>query len=380
MLLNEFFGKPVDIGKKMSKDQDDQKLSDELFWYIVDHDRLHKDFFHPIAVKMKKQQDGGKEDKEKTVIEFAPMVKKGCLEFFKFKKMKGHPEKVFNKELFKDICEKLYDHYSQGIKKDHYKLGISESATPMRMQDYIKMADEIHAKMMAASQRNDVEEWNRLKQEYEQLAAIAKKGMVPESQVDEIFNPSSALATFLRGVGSVAGDLMPAALAGVGTFVASSALIGPVAGALAGTTTGNAVFQAMQNQQNRVPGMIQKIIEKYFGSESEQIEFAVLHSKAAYLGQSEFRWRGKQWPVTLEKDAAEAIIEKHDKPWLDAEKQKAVDAEKVKTEPVSTNQTGNNNMAADKQVPIGEHWENQMSKFIGRIIANEAIQNNKCRS
>ena len=54
-----------------------------------------------------------------------------------------------------------------------------------------------------------------------------------ESQVDEIFNPSSGLATFLRGVGAIAGDLMPAALAGLGTFVASSALIGPVAAAMA---------------------------------------------------------------------------------------------------------------------------------------------------
>ena len=442
MLLNEFFGKPADIGKKMSKDQDDQKLSDELFWYIVDHDRLHKDFFHPLAAKMKKQQDGGKVDKEKTVSEFAPMVKKGCLEFFKSKKMKGHPEKVFHKELFKDICEKLYDHYNQGIQKDHYTLGLSESAltSPMRMQDYVKMADEIHAKMMDASQRNDKEEWHRLKQEYEQLAAIAKKGMVPESQVDEIFNPSSSLANLLRGIGAVAGDLMPAAIAGMGSFVASSALIGPAMGMMVGTTAGNAVFQAMQNQQNRVPGMIQKIIEKYFGSEAEQIEFSVLHAKSAYLGQPEFRWRGKQWPVTLEKAAAEAIVEKHDKSWLDTEKQKAIDAEKIKAEPTLANQDDNNKiaeesvrgvdakgrtqqqwvqlvkakfptariiqskmidgpmqailddgrklywskveqaMSADKQVPIGEHLELQMSKFIGRIIANEAIQNNQRRS
>jgi hypothetical protein len=146
--------------------------------------------------------------------------------------------------------------------------------------------------------------------------------VLPEGQLDEIFNPSSSLAAFLRGVASVAGDLMPAALAGAGTFVASSALIGPVAGALAGSTAGNAVFTAMQNQQNKVPGMIQQIIEKYFGSEAEQVEFSVLHAKSAFLGQTEFRWRGKQWPVTLQKNDAEAIIEKNDKYWLDQEKAK----------------------------------------------------------
>jgi hypothetical protein len=37
-------------------------------------------------------------------------------------------------------------------------------------------------------------------------------------------------------------------------------------------------------------------------------------------------------------------------------------------------------VASNNQVPIGEHLEIQMSKFIGRIIANEAIQNNKHRS
>jgi hypothetical protein len=149
-------------------------------------------------------------------------------------------------------------------------------------------------------------------------------------QVDEIFNPSSSLAAFLRGVASVAGDLIPAALTGVGTAVAASALVGPLAGGLMGTTAGNALFQAMQNQQNRVPGMLQKLIEKHFGSEAEQTEFSVLHAKNAYQGQSEFRWRGKQWPVTLRKNDAEAIIEKNDKYWLDAEKQKAIDAEKAK--------------------------------------------------
>ena len=157
-----------------------------------------------------------------------------------------------------------------------------------------------------------------------------KLGWKKVEQIDEIFNPSSALAAFLRGVASVAGDLIPAALAGVGTAVAASALVGPLAGGLMGTTAGNALFQAMQNQQNRVPGMLQKLIEKYFGSEAEQTEFSVLHAKNAYQGQSGFRWRGKQWPVTLRKNDAEAIIEKNDKFWLDAEKQKEIDAEKTK--------------------------------------------------
>ena len=39
-------------------------------------------------------------------------------------KMTGRPGKLFPKEMRNDLCERLLDHYVDGIKKDHYKLGI----------------------------------------------------------------------------------------------------------------------------------------------------------------------------------------------------------------------------------------------------------------
>ena len=123
MLLNEFFGKSIDPVKDLQKGRDDKNIGDELFWYIIDHDKLHKDFFHPLATKIKKANEDGNVDKEELIDAFMPMVKKGCKEFYSHKKMQGKLGKVFSEDLRIDMCEKLYDHYKEDIIKDKYKIG-----------------------------------------------------------------------------------------------------------------------------------------------------------------------------------------------------------------------------------------------------------------
>lgn len=122
MFLREFFGKSININKELSKNQDDQGLGNDLFWFIIDHDRLHKDYFHPIAQKIHKAKNV---DKEKMVLEFLPMVEKGCQEFYKEQGLPGHLEDNFNKEFMKEMCERLYDHYKEDIVSGkHYKIGV----------------------------------------------------------------------------------------------------------------------------------------------------------------------------------------------------------------------------------------------------------------
>ena len=58
MLLKEFFGHNLNI-KKESDKPDDKGTKDELFWYIIDHDRLHKDYFIPLGKKIKNYQNEG---------------------------------------------------------------------------------------------------------------------------------------------------------------------------------------------------------------------------------------------------------------------------------------------------------------------------------
>jgi len=123
MLLNEFFGNPINPTKNLEKSRDDKNISDDLFWYIVDHDKLHKDYFIPLAKKIHHDHKTKKLDKEKSVMEFMPMVKKGCMEYYHHNKLNGSLEKTFSKELRKDMCEKLFDHYREDIIKDEYQLG-----------------------------------------------------------------------------------------------------------------------------------------------------------------------------------------------------------------------------------------------------------------
>ena len=125
MLLNEFFGKAIDAKKGSTPDRNDgeEKMHDELFWFILDHDKLHKDYFHPLAVKIKRQLESKNLDKEECVGSFMPMVERGCKEFYTKKKMTGRLGKLFPLELREDLCERLFDHYKEDIMKDHYKLG-----------------------------------------------------------------------------------------------------------------------------------------------------------------------------------------------------------------------------------------------------------------
>ena len=144
MLLNEFFGQEADIHKDPSKDQEDNKIKDELYWYILDHDRLHKDYFHPIAKKLKQPH------KRSAVIqEFMPMVEKGCKEFYHFHKMEGKLGKVFPKDLRNEICQQLYDHYIEGVKKNHYKIMEGGNLELPNPNDPTKphQADEINLKV-----------------------------------------------------------------------------------------------------------------------------------------------------------------------------------------------------------------------------------------
>lgn len=123
MILREFFGKSIDPIKTLHKGRDDQNIGNELFWYIIDHDKLHKDHFHAIAPKIKKANEDGHVDKEEQVDAFMPMVKKGCKEFYSYKKMTGRLGKIFSEELRKDMCERLYDHYRDDVVNDKYKIG-----------------------------------------------------------------------------------------------------------------------------------------------------------------------------------------------------------------------------------------------------------------
>jgi hypothetical protein len=149
MILNEFFGKAVDPNKDIEKRRTDHQINDDVFWYIIDHDKLHKDFFHPLAKKIKKANEDNHVDKEEIIDAFMPMVNKGCKEYYHEKKLKGHLGKIFTKDLRQDTCERLYDHYKEDIVKGKYKLGenaqldeLSKSTLGSYIKKRLKKADD----------------------------------------------------------------------------------------------------------------------------------------------------------------------------------------------------------------------------------------------
>jgi hypothetical protein len=120
MKLLEFFSKPLEISSPQ-KDNDRHNIKqDDLFWFILDHDKLHKDYFFPIAKKLKSL----KECPSEMILEiYMPMVKQGCKEYFSHKKLSGRLGKLFPKDMREELCHKLHDHFRDDVKKDRYKLG-----------------------------------------------------------------------------------------------------------------------------------------------------------------------------------------------------------------------------------------------------------------
>jgi hypothetical protein len=130
MNLFEFFSVPSvekheqENPTKQDDDQQRQKLANDLYWYILDHDHFHKKHVMPIAQGMDREyQKTKKLDRSKYSECWMPLVREACLEFHEKHKMPGNPKKVFDEEICKHLCKRLADRYIEDIKKGEYKLG-----------------------------------------------------------------------------------------------------------------------------------------------------------------------------------------------------------------------------------------------------------------
>ena len=119
MLLNEFFGKSIKVHKEGDKKRDSSDdLLNRLFYYTLEHDKIFKEYFFPVAKLIKKGMG-----KDQCLREFMPMVERSCTEYYKENKMTGKLGKIFPKIFREELCEKLYNHYQEGIINDEYKVG-----------------------------------------------------------------------------------------------------------------------------------------------------------------------------------------------------------------------------------------------------------------
>lgn len=130
MKLYEFFGVPTyetshddprdALDKRPKYDKD--KLEDDLYWYILDHDKLHKECWMPLAQEITEKIKNKTLDRKVYEKKFMPMVNKGCMEYYKEYQMTEDPRDVFPKDLRKGICQRLADQSFDDIEQEEYKL------------------------------------------------------------------------------------------------------------------------------------------------------------------------------------------------------------------------------------------------------------------
>ncbi len=130
MLLKEFFSVPSikdndpSLGfNKKDSESEREKLANDVFWFILDHDKLHKKYFFPLAQEIYETNKRKKLDKTKYVECWMPMVEEGCMEYHHEKKLKGNPKKLFDEEFCKEMCQRLAEQHVEDICKGEYKLG-----------------------------------------------------------------------------------------------------------------------------------------------------------------------------------------------------------------------------------------------------------------
>lgn len=130
MKLYEFFNVPVDKKEKEFPDfgktkstEEKAKLADEVFWYIIDNDDLHKEFVMPFAKEIKNQVTSPNFNHNRFTKHWMPMVEKGCRLFHKRQKLKDNPNKLFDEELKDELCKRLSEKYVEDVRDDHYHVG-----------------------------------------------------------------------------------------------------------------------------------------------------------------------------------------------------------------------------------------------------------------
>ena len=125
MRLLEFFNPKHENWEKVDRDKDlvpqDTNLEDNIYYFIIDDDRLHKEHFLPLAINYYKQKDRKDFDRKSFAKSCLPMVKDGCRAYCKTLKLEdGIPDGMLNKGLFRSLAHRLVDQIINDVKEDAY--------------------------------------------------------------------------------------------------------------------------------------------------------------------------------------------------------------------------------------------------------------------
>lgn len=117
MLLKEFFHRPNVDTPASDKDAVKDELKKDVMGCILDDDDLYKKYYAPVNEKIEKLFTEG--DYKKTAYKyFKPWVEEGCEKYYDEKELKGYIEDHFDKDLMKDLTEKLIEVYYDYFNKE----------------------------------------------------------------------------------------------------------------------------------------------------------------------------------------------------------------------------------------------------------------------
>jgi hypothetical protein len=119
MKLYEFFG-ALNVNQSPDKNEDGvlskeerEQFKNDLFYYILDHDKIHKENFYDVTEEIFK-------DKECKEDVWSPIVKRGCMDYYRDQQLKDDPKDIFTDEFQEDMCKMFDDHYRKDILKGEY--------------------------------------------------------------------------------------------------------------------------------------------------------------------------------------------------------------------------------------------------------------------
>jgi hypothetical protein len=112
-----------EVQTMVKNNQNREQLSELVFWYILDNDQLHKEYFIPLARRTYLDTHSNRYDQQKFCNSFMPMIKAGCKAYYDENQLDGHLKDIFTKDMRQSLCQRMAEYTYDDIVNGEYNLG-----------------------------------------------------------------------------------------------------------------------------------------------------------------------------------------------------------------------------------------------------------------
>lgn len=143
-----------EVRAMVKNNHDREQLSELMFWYILDNDQLHKQYFIPLARSAYIKTHNEQFDQEEFCNSFMPMIKKGCTLYYYENQLEGNLKDIFTKNMRQSLCQRMADYTYDDIVNGEFNLGETPKIK-MPAGDSHKHINEVGAAQMAGPSGNN---------------------------------------------------------------------------------------------------------------------------------------------------------------------------------------------------------------------------------